>query len=146
MSKALPLEGARLLVAEDEPLLAFDIMSLLMEAGAEIVGPALSLERALELATAEHLSCGVLDVRLRDGLVFPAAHVLRERGAGIVFYTCQFDPEHLKRDWPDAEVLFKPAPLRLLLPAVITACCGRGSAPSKLAGKKPGRQIRDAAF
>ena len=126
MSEDRSLKGARILVAEDEPLLAFDIMRVLMKAGAAIIGPALCVERALELAIAEDLSCGVLDVRLRDGLVFPAAHVLREKGAGIVFHTGQSDPDGLKRDWPGAEVLFKPAPLRLLIPAVLTACSSRG--------------------
>jgi hypothetical protein len=116
------------LVAEDDPLLAFDIMGVLMRAGAAIVGPALCVERALELAIAEQLSCGVLDVRLRDGLVFPAAHVLRDRGAGIVFYTGQSNPGGIKREWPDAEVLIKPAPVRLLIPAIVTACCGRAAA------------------
>ena len=80
MSAALdkPLDGKRILVAEDDPLLAFDITGLLLKAGAWIAGPALSLVRALELAQAEHLNCGVLDVRLRDGLVFPAARILRD--------------------------------------------------------------------
>ncbi len=86
----------------------------------------MSVERTLELVLAEKLTCAVLDVSLRDGLVFPAAHLLRERGAGIVFHTGQIDPEGLKRDWPDTEVLFKPAPLRLLIPAILEACCGRG--------------------
>jgi len=102
------------------------MMRVLLMAGAQVIGPAMSLERTLELALAENPSCGVLDVRLRDGLVFPAAHLLRARGAGIVFHTGQIDPEGLKRDWPGTEVLFKPAPLRLLIPAVLAACCGRG--------------------
>jgi DNA-binding response OmpR family regulator len=126
--KGKPLRGARVLVAEDEPILAFDITRTLMNAGATVIGPALSVERALELALAARLTCGVLDVRLRDGLVFPAAHVLRRKGAGIVFHTGQSDPEALKREWPEAEVLLKPAPLRLLIPAIRAACCGKGLA------------------
>jgi len=125
LSRARPLKDARVLVAEDEPLLAYDIVRVLMKAGAAIIGPAFSAERALELAIAEQLSCGVLDVRLRDGLVFPAAYVLRQKGAGIVFYTAQCDPEAPKREWPDAEVLFKPAPLQLLIPAINAACSGK---------------------
>ncbi len=128
MSKAQPLEGARVLVAEDEPFLAFDIMRVLMEAGAAVIGPALSAERALELAIRENLSCGVLDVALRDGLVFSAARALRNKGAGIVFHTGQADPAGLKWDWPDAQVLFKPCPLLLLVPAIHAACRGPGTA------------------
>jgi DNA-binding response OmpR family regulator len=122
VSKAQPLEGARVLVAEDEPFLALDIVRMLMKAGATVIGPALSAERALELAIRENLSCGVLDVALRDGLVFPAARALRNKGARIVFHTGQADPASLKRDWPDAQVLVKPCPLRLVVPAVYAAC------------------------
>ncbi len=125
MSKAQPLHGASVLVAEDEPLLAYDIVRVLMEAGAAIIGPAFCLERALELALEERVSCGVLDVRLRDGLVFPAAEMLRRKGAGIVFYTGQIHQDALKREWPDAEVLLKPAPLGSLIPAINAACCGK---------------------
>ena len=121
MSTDKPLEGMRILVAEDDPLLAFDLIGLLLKAGAQISGPALSLERALELARAEPLNCGVLDVKLRDGLVFPAAR--------IVFYTGHHDPEGLKQDWPQAHVLLKPAPLHVLMRAVIEACAGRPPVP-----------------
>lgn len=125
MDKKRPLRGARVLVAEDNPLLAYDITRVLLKAGAAIAGPALSVERALELAIAERVSCGVLDIRLRDGLIFPVAEILKREGAGIIFYTGQSDPERIERDWPDAQVLMKPAPLGLLIPAVQVACCGR---------------------
>ncbi len=83
MSTDKPLDGRRILVAEDDPLLAFDLIGLLLKAGAQIAGPALSLERALELARAEPLNCGVLDVKLRDGLVFPAARILRDKAPAL---------------------------------------------------------------
>jgi DNA-binding response OmpR family regulator len=117
-----PLRGASILVVEDDPILALDIIRLLLAAGADVKGPALSLERALELANAEHLSCAVLDVTLRDGLVFPAASLLQRRGAGIVFYTGIGDPEAIRRDWPEAEVLVKPASWDLLKRAVLAVC------------------------
>lgn len=128
MSTDKPLDGRRILVAEDDPLLAFDLIGLLLKAGAQIAGPALSLERALELAGAGPLNCGVLDVKLRDGLVFPAARILRDKGAGIVFYTGHHDPEGLKQDWPQAHVLLKPAPMHVLMRAVIEACKGSPAA------------------
>ncbi len=125
-ASAKPLLNARVLVAEDDPLVAFDIMGVLLKAGADVLGPAMSVERALELALAEPLDCGVLDVMLRDGLVFPVAQILKDNGAGIVFYTGQIHPEKLKQRWPDAEVLLKPAPLPVLLRAVTAACHKRG--------------------
>jgi CheY-like chemotaxis protein len=117
-----PLQGNRILVVEDQAFIALDLINGLNEAGAEIIGPAMSLERALEAAISEDLDCAVLDVMMHDGLVFPAASILRERGAGIVYYTGYYDLEALKRDWPSAQALFKPAPAHLLVRSVKAAC------------------------
>jgi CheY-like chemotaxis protein len=118
-----PLKGVRVLVAEDEPLLALDIACALKDAGATVVGPALRVERALELAVAERLSCGILDVNLRNALVFPVADALRQKGVGIVFYTSEGDSDGLRREWPFAQVLSKPARAGALVSAISTACC-----------------------
>lgn len=117
-----PLSGVRILIVEDDAILAFDMLCFLKGAGAETIGPASSLKRALALSQDEPLSCAVLDVRLRDEFVFPAARALREKHAGIVFYTGHADIDGLKRDWPEAQVLSKPSPSRSLLEAIGTAC------------------------
>jgi len=114
--------GRKVLVVEDDAFVAFDIMTTLREAGAEILGPAFSLGRALELITAEGLDCAILDVILRDGSVFPAARRLSQRGVGLVFYTGRFDLGRLKRAWPGAQALLKPASPNLLVQAVRAAC------------------------
>src|SRR5262249_19301040 len=100
-----PLEGSRVLVAEDNPILAYHNSRSLIEAGAQVAGPAITVDRALELAVAEVIDCAVLDVYLRDGLVFPAAEVLKQKGAGIVFFTGRADTSRIKQEWPHAEVL-----------------------------------------
>jgi len=125
---AKPLRGVKVLVVEDDPFVALDIMKMLSQAGAEIIGPAMSVERAVELAEKEHIDCAVLDIRLGDQLVFPAAAVLRRRGVNIVFYTAQADPEALSRNWPGAKVLSKPAASRMLVQALAEACAQRGPA------------------
>lgn len=56
MSEHQPLQGARILIAEDEPLLAFEMMNVLLKAGAKVIGPAMSVERTLELVLAEKLT------------------------------------------------------------------------------------------
>ena len=113
-----PLRGTRILVAEDDAILAFDLGITLQKAGAKILGPTLTLAHTLTLAQTAPLSAAVLDVSLRDEEVFPAAHTLKGRGVGIVFYTGYAAVEQLKRDWPDAQVLTKPTPARLLVEAV----------------------------
>lgn len=81
-----------------------------------------SVASALDLAEKQELSCGILYISLRDGLVFPAAQALNKKGVHIIFYTGQADPEGVKRDWPDADVLIKPVPAQTLLGALISAC------------------------
>ncbi len=121
-----PLLGIKVLIAEDDAILAFDMMCFLRGAGAETLGPAPNLKRAIALSQDESLSCGVLDVSLRGELIFPAAQKLREMCAGIVFYTGYADTGGLKREWPDAQVLIKPAPSKSLIAAVSAACCAMG--------------------
>lgn len=121
-----PLQGARVLIVEDDAVLAFDLMCVLKDAGAETLGPAGNLKRAMALLQERPLSCGVLDVSLRDEVVFPAAQKLRERGIGIVFYTGHADMEGLMSDWPEAQVLSKPASHLLLMKAICAACEGSG--------------------
>ncbi len=128
-----PLQGAWILVAEDDAILAFDLGITLLKAGAKILGPALTLAHTLSLAQTAPLSAAILDVRLRDEEVFPAAVALKERGVGIVFYTGYAAVESLQRDWPGARVLTKPTPARILIQAVqsvLIAGVDRGAATS----------------
>jgi two-component system, response regulator PdtaR len=113
-----PLQGARILVAEDDAILAFDLGITLQRAGAQVLGPTLTLAHTLAMAQTAPLSAAVLDVSLRGEEVFPAAQELKERGVGIVFYTGYAAVDQLRRDWPDAQVLTKPVPARLLVEAV----------------------------
>jgi DNA-binding response OmpR family regulator len=78
----------RVLVVEDELLIAMDVEEMLRDMGMEIVGPAGSLEAALELARTEYLDCAVLDVNLGDGTpITPLIDVLSGRGIPFVFIT-----------------------------------------------------------
>jgi DNA-binding response OmpR family regulator len=116
------LQGCRVLVVEDEAIIAFDIMRALRSSDAEVLGPARSLARALQLANVEYLDCGVLDVMLGGNLVFPVASILKQRVTGIVFYTGYYDLKGRKPDWPAAQILLKPTPPHLLVQSVRAAC------------------------
>lgn len=118
----MPLQGAKILVAEDDAILAFDISIMLQKAGASILGPTVTLNHTMTIAADTPMSAALLDVSLRGEEVFPAARVLTERGVGVVFYTGYAEVDKLKREWPNAEVLTKPAPPRRLVDAVARAC------------------------
>ena len=63
------------------------IEDMLVEMGFEILGPAMRLEPALEMAREESFDLAVLDVNLANEQSFPVAQVLNERGIPYVFAT-----------------------------------------------------------
>ena len=117
-AEAEPLLGCRVLVAEDDIIIALDMELLLRNAGAEVLGPVKTTAAAVALARTAPLSCAVLDVNLGSDLVFPAAHFLRDRDIKTIFCTGYGDPESFSKDWPDAQVLVKPVQSRHLIQAV----------------------------
>ena len=116
------LRGGRILIAEDDAILALDVREILRQAGAEVIGPVATLRQALVMISDVSVSAALLDVNLRDADVFPAALALKERGIGMVFYTGYADVDSLRRDWPGVQVLTKPAPPRLLISAMSETC------------------------
>jgi len=82
------LEGCRILIVEDEYVLAMELHSSLESAGATVVGPVGSIDDALSvLEHATELDAAVLDVNLRGQKVFAVADALRERGVPFIFTT-----------------------------------------------------------
>lgn len=81
------LAGKRILIVEDEALIAMMVEDMLAALGAAVVAAAATLEQAL--AACESVACdaAVLDVNLGGVQVFPAADVLGRRGIPIVFAT-----------------------------------------------------------
>ncbi|RHW18194.1 response regulator [Sphingomonas gilva] len=92
------LQGLRILVVEDEYLLAEDLARNLKRGGAEVVGPAPSLARARQLVETDSAIDGaVLDVNLKGEMVWPIADALLARSVPIVFatgYDAAMIPEH----------------------------------------------------
>jgi CheY-like chemotaxis protein len=90
-SPRIDLSGRRILVAEDEYTIAAEILDALELRGAEVVGPAPTVARALELVQAERLDGAVLDINLKGELAFSVADALVERNIRFVF-TTGYDP------------------------------------------------------
>jgi DNA-binding NtrC family response regulator len=112
------LEGLRVLVVDDEMIIALDIECMLREAGAVVIGPACDVAEGLALARGESLSVAVLDVRLGAGTVEPLAEALFDRGVPFVFYSGQVLSEACFTRWPKAAFVAKPSPSRVLTEAI----------------------------
>lgn len=82
------LRGRRILVVEDEYMLADELRTELSDAGAQVLGPVGSLGDAIALIEAEpHIDGAVLDVNLHGEQAYPAADLLVGRGIPFVFAT-----------------------------------------------------------
>lgn len=83
------LAGRRILIVEDDYLIAIDIAGGLEDLGAEIVGMAGSVEEALSLIEkqAHRIDGAVLDVNLGGERVYPVADALMSRAISFVFAT-----------------------------------------------------------
>lgn len=102
------LAGARILLVEDNALLARSFALLIGRFGATVIGPAPRLENALLLAETMQIDGAVLDIDLDGTKVWPAADILARRGIPFIFAT-GYNPEmvmppHLR----DRFVLNKP--------------------------------------
>ena len=81
------LRDARILVVEDETLVALDLRLALARAGAKVLGPAASVEEALELVAVDVPSAAILDVNLGGERVDRLADRLLGQGVPVVFVT-----------------------------------------------------------
>jgi len=102
------LTGARVLVVEDEYFISAELEAILIEAGAQIVGPCQSVREALAPVD-ENLSAAVLDIHLVSETVAPVAAQLAEHGVPFIFYTGQLGTDELLAEWPGRKVVQKPA-------------------------------------
>jgi CheY-like chemotaxis protein len=102
------LEGLKILVVEDNLLLAEVTKILLEDSGCQVVGPAGWLQRGLELAQDETLDGAVLDINLHGEMSFPIAEALSARGVPFVFVTGYEDRSIVPLAYRSAPRLDKP--------------------------------------
>lgn len=102
------LNHALVLVAEDEPFIALDLVLAIEDAGGLVVGPAASVEEALALINATPVAGAILDVNLIDGDISPVAELLLELGIPIILQTGIGLPTDLAARYPKLVVNIKP--------------------------------------
>ena len=86
----LPLRldaGNRVLLVEDEILVAMMMKDILTELGFSVVGPFSRLGEAMVAAVHEEINAGIIDVNLGGEFVYPVADVLAARKIPFVFIT-----------------------------------------------------------
>ena len=100
------LHGLRILVVEDDPIIALDIIGTLADAGAMVIGPAYRVAHALELLEASAIDIAVLDYRLETETISPVADRLSTKGIPYLFHTSS--RSQVEQAHPGVPILQKP--------------------------------------
>jgi DNA-binding response OmpR family regulator len=124
-SKAL-----KILVVEDNTLVAETIAEALIDSGYEVVGPATNLTAGLELAQEEELDGALLDVNLAGRLCFPIAWMLSARKVPFLFVTGYADAAMIPAELRSTGRLTKPFRLAELGAVALKAFGNRAVAAS----------------
>ena len=93
------LQGARVLVVEDEYFIADDLVRALVSCGATPVGPVGTLEQASRLLENEQVDAAILDLNLHGDMAYPLAERLsREQMPCLIIsgYAGESLPDSLK--------------------------------------------------
>lgn len=102
-----PRLQSRILIVEDEALVAMMMEDFVQELGFSVCGPFSTLSTAASAARADDFEGAVLDVNLGGELVYPVADLLTERGVPFIFVT-GYGTDLVDRRFADVPVLQKP--------------------------------------
>ncbi len=116
------LDGLRVLVLEDEFLIAMDVEQLCRDHGAEHVAIARSIEEARAESPALSFDVAIIDVFLNNISTFPFAAELKAKGKPFVFASGYTDLEEMEREFPGVTVIGKPYAGDELIRSVAAAC------------------------
>ncbi len=105
--------GRRVLLVEDEALVAMMIQECLTECGHSVVGPINRAAEALSAAKDGDFDAAILDINLGDGMAYPVAEILSARGVPFVFLT-GYDADMIDRRFGEVPILQKPIERQML--------------------------------
>ena len=104
---AVSVGGLRVLLVEDEMMVALLLETVLIDLGHQVVGPVARLERGLEVVEREATDLAVLDVNIDGPEVYPIAAALEARGIPFIF-TTGYGSDGLHSAYRNRPVLQKP--------------------------------------
>ncbi|MDP8921195.1 MAG: response regulator [Pseudomonadota bacterium] len=109
------LQGRRVLVVEDEYMLAQELREGLERQGAEVIGPVPTVAEAMELLRQGPApDIAILDINLQGEMVYPVADALRAQGIPFLFAT-GYEPWAIPEAYKDVPRAEKPVEMKTIL-------------------------------
>jgi DNA-binding response OmpR family regulator len=102
------LVSRRILVVEDDFLVALTTIDILESIGCEIVGPASRLAAAVQLAQTESLDAAILDINISGEMIWPVAEELQRRDVPFLFLSAYPQPSIVPKIFATIARLEKP--------------------------------------
>jgi DNA-binding response OmpR family regulator len=85
------LSDCHILVVEDEALIALELVTILEDQDAKVIGPVRTVIAALRLLATTPIDCALLDIKLIDENAFAVAYALSNRHVPFAFLTAYDD-------------------------------------------------------
>jgi DNA-binding NarL/FixJ family response regulator len=102
------IRGRRILIAEDEAMIALDLESFLQDLGCEIIGPVANVEDVVQQFEAHHPDGALLDINLRGKQVFAVLPQLIEQGLPVIITSGYDDIALIPQDFRALPRISKP--------------------------------------
>lgn len=112
------LQGVRILIVEDDFIIASEEEIWLEEIGCEVLGPLPSVPAALAALTADLPDGAVLDIDVRGTTVYPVAQFLADQNIPFLFVSGS-DPDSIDQNFKSVPRLMKPVREHQLQSAVM---------------------------
>lgn len=117
MNDAQTVEGLRVLLIEDEVVIAMTAEDMLEEIGCHVAAQASTLSEAMEKAGKADFDLALLDINLHGVMSIPVAHKLRGEGKPFIF-TTGYGAIGIDPAFDDVAVVTKPYTIRTLSNAI----------------------------
>jgi len=104
----------RILIVEDDAIIAMDLQFIAEDAGWQVIGPAGTLDKGMDLAEREDIDFALLDMNLRNTTSFPIAQALARKNVPAVFLSGS-NGDNRPDDIKTMKVLAKPLDSKALV-------------------------------
>lgn len=104
---ATELDGRRILIVEDSPVVAEACEDMVRDMGCVVIGPATNMAAALQLAGEEELDGAIVDINIRGGKAFPVLKILNGRRIPFLL-TSGYADWTMPEEWREQSRLAKP--------------------------------------